>query len=82
MTQEEVGGDFHKPMVGRGVVLADFDLDGDLDVLVGACGESPRLLENAQETGNSWVSFQLEGAKSNRDAVGAVVEVQADKSTQ
>ena len=82
MTQEEVGGDFHKPMVGRGVVLTDFDLDGDLDVLVGACGESPRLLENAQETGNSWVSFQLEGAKSNRDAVGAVVEVQADKSTQ
>lgn len=82
MTAAAVGPDFHKPMVGRGAVLADFDQDGDLDILIGACGEAPRLLENAQDSDHNWVRFDLEGQASNRDAIGAVVEIRSGGLTQ
>jgi hypothetical protein len=83
MTKDELGGeDFHKPLVGRGCLFADFDLDGDLDILIAACGEKPRLLENQQSSGHNWIRFRLEGSKSNRDAVGSVVEIKAGGLTQ
>ncbi|MDA0589783.1 MAG: CRTAC1 family protein [Planctomycetota bacterium] len=82
MTDAELGADFHKPLVGRGSLLADFDLDGDLDILIAACGEKPRLLENQQASGHNWIRFRLEGSRSNRDAVGAIVEVKAGGTTQ
>lgn len=82
MTDAELGADFHKPLVGRGSLLADFDLDGDLDILIAACGEKPRLLENRQASGHNWNRFRLEGSRSNRDAVGAIVEVKAGGTTQ
>jgi enediyne biosynthesis protein E4 len=82
MTKAELGEDFHQPLVGRGSLFVDFDLDGDLDILIAACGERPRLLENQQSSGHNWIRFRLEGSKSNRDAVGAIVEVRAGGATQ
>jgi enediyne biosynthesis protein E4 len=71
------GSDFAVPMVGRGAAFADIDGDGDLDVLLTATGGTPRLLRNDQALGHHWLRLKLEGKKCNRDAVGALVEVEA-----
>lgn len=71
----ETGADFQKPMVGRGSSYADIDGDGDLDLLLVGCGQKPRLLRNDQTIGHHWLRVKLVGKSSNRDAIGATVEV-------
>ena len=77
------GADFMKPNVGRGAAYADIDGDGDLDLLISTSGQAPRLLRNDQKLGHHWVRLQLIGAgKSNRDAIGAVIELRCGTVTQ
>jgi hypothetical protein len=64
-----------KPLVGRGAAYADIDADGDLDVLITGIAERARLLRNDQKLGRHWLRLKLVGAASNRDAIGALVEV-------
>ncbi|MBL8212632.1 MAG: CRTAC1 family protein [Bryobacterales bacterium] len=71
----EVGNAFAAPKIGRGLALGDFDRDGDLDVLVTTNGGPAYLYRNDLGNGNRSVRFVLEGRKSNRDGIGAVVEV-------
>jgi hypothetical protein len=81
VTEKESGSDLFKPLVGRGAAYADIDGDGDLDVLVTATGQAPRLLRNDQQLGHHWLRFKLIGTKSNRDAIGAWIEVElADRT--
>ncbi len=75
--QEQTGKDFARPIVGRGAAYADIDGDGDLDVLITSTGGAPRLLRNDQALGHHWLRLKLVGAKCNRDAIGAVVEVES-----
>jgi hypothetical protein len=76
------GSDLFKPLVGRGSAYADVDGDGDLDALLLQAHGPPLLLRNDQATGHAWVRFLLRGTRSNRDAIGAWVQVTADGSTQ
>jgi len=66
-----------RPMAGRGLAVGDIDNDGDLDVLLFGVGEPPRLLRNDGGNRNHWLGVHLEGTRSNRDGVGAVVRVTA-----
>jgi len=70
-------GTLARPMAGRGLAVGDIDNDGDLDVLLLGVGEPPRLLRNDGGNRNHWLGVRLEGTKSNRDGVGAVVRVTA-----
>lgn len=80
---DKCGSDFMKPSVGRGAAYADIDGDGDLDLLISNSGQVPRLLRNDQKLGHHWVRFQLTGSgKSNRDAIGAVIELRCGDVTQ
>jgi hypothetical protein len=76
------GSDLFKPLVGRGSAYADIDGDGDLDALLLQAHGPPLLLRNDQATSHAWVRFLLRGTRSNRDAIGAWVQVTADGMTQ
>ncbi|MEZ5354891.1 MAG: CRTAC1 family protein [Bryobacteraceae bacterium] len=66
----------------RGAAFADFDNDGDIDVAVMNMGEPPSLLINALPPGSKWIKVMVQGVRSNRSAIGAVVTVEAGGSKQ
>ena len=61
----------------RGLALADVDSDGDLDALITDLDRAPRLLENRARREGHWITVSLVGSTSNRDALGARVQVDA-----
>ena len=74
---DQLGPDFLVPRVSRGAAVADFDNDGDLDILVSNNGQTPQLLRNDGGNANHWLEIFLIGTKSNRDGVGARVKLAA-----
>jgi enediyne biosynthesis protein E4 len=71
----QVDGGFDNPKVGRGLAYADFDRDGDVDLLLTTNNGPAYLYRNDQLSGNHSVRFHLVGTKSNRDGVGATVRI-------
>jgi hypothetical protein len=69
----EGAGDLERELAGRGSCYADFDGDGDLDVLVVQVGGRPLLLRNDQELDRHWLRVRLVDSGKNRDAIGAWV---------
>lgn len=80
--------------VGDSVTTADADGDGFLDLLLANGGSMGRslglpsdgggyqLFHNIANNGNHWLMIDLEGTRSNRDGIGAVVKVTAGGVTQ
>jgi enediyne biosynthesis protein E4 len=77
-----VGPDIGRPIVGRGAAYADFDHDGDLDVLVTQNGGPAELLRNDGGNKNNWLNVRLIGRQSNRSGLGAVVRVESASGRQ
>ena len=59
----------------RGAVAADFDGDGRVDVAVSAIGSPVQIYRNTTASGH-WLALRLTGTKSNRDGIGARVELE------
>jgi len=78
----DAGGGFEKPRVGRGLAYADFDRDGDLDILMTTNNGPVVLFRNDLFDGNRSIRFELQGSKSNRDAIGANVQIFASDLQQ
>ena len=72
----EMGTGFAQAKVGRGLAFADFDRDGDLDLLITTNNGPAYLYRNDQTSGNRSIRFRLVGTKSNRDAIGANVRIE------
>jgi hypothetical protein len=79
---ERLGPPVTVPKAGRGAVFADFDNDGDVDVLVNNVHDTPDLYRLDVAEPRSWIGVRLVGVQSNRSAIGARVSVTADGVTQ
>lgn len=80
---DRAGETFAEPVVGRGLATADYDRDGDPDVLLTVNGGAPRLFRNGlAEPDRHWLRLGLEGRAPNLDAVGATVELFAGNQVQ
>ena len=75
------GKEFARPRLHRGVVFADFDRDGRLDVAVTAIGERMELWWNRSPR-KHWLQLRLKGKHSNRSAMGAQVTCKSASRTQ
>ncbi|MEE2759764.1 MAG: CRTAC1 family protein [Candidatus Thermoplasmatota archaeon] len=68
-----------------GVALADFDNDGDLDLLMAHANAPPQLWRNTavEENLGGWLKVSLQGVEggSNSHGVGCVVEVHLEDGT-
>ena len=70
-------------LVSRGLVPADLDGDGDLDLAIINSNGPAEIYENLRgaETGN-WILLDLVSASANRFAIGARVEVPTEDGVQ
>jgi len=66
----------------RGLAVGDLFNDGNMDVVIEDLDGVPEILRNHGLGGNHWISFELQGTKTNRLAIGAMVRVTAGKMTQ
>jgi enediyne biosynthesis protein E4 len=66
----------------RGAAFADYDNDGNVEVLVNNQNEPPSLIRQPQTPSNHWITLRLEGVRANRSALGARVRVIAGDLTQ
>jgi hypothetical protein len=78
----QLGADLAIPRVSRAAAFADYDNDGNVDVLVTNNGDYPQLLRNDGGNRNHWLEVRLVGTRSNRDGIGAKVKVVAAGVTQ
>jgi hypothetical protein len=69
-----LGADFGRPMVARGAAYADYDADGDLDVIVTTNNGPARLLRNDGGNRNRWIRVSVIGTRSNRNGIGTRVQ--------
>jgi enediyne biosynthesis protein E4 len=78
----DVGPALQKPIVARGAAYGDFDRDGDLDVLVTTNDGPAYLFRNDGGNRNHWLSVRTVGVESNRDGIGAVVQIESASGKQ
>ncbi len=77
LATRDVGPYFEERHVGRGAAFGDLDDDGDIDIVINHKDAAPALLRNDSKNANHWIRFKLRGTKSNRDAIGAKLEITA-----
>ena len=72
---EECGTYFSVKRVSRGAAFGDYDNDGDTDIFVVHLNQKAVLLRNDGGNRNNWLKIKTVGVKSNRDGIGARIEV-------
>jgi enediyne biosynthesis protein E4 len=73
---------FRDQWVGRGLATGDIDNDGRTDVVITSNNGPAWVLRNETRTANHWITLKLVGTRSNRDGIGAQIEVTTDAGKQ
>lgn len=71
----QLGAPVTTPKAARGAAFADFDNDGDVDVVINNVHDTPDLFRLDQKVKHHWIALKLIGTKSNRSAIGSLVRV-------
>jgi hypothetical protein len=66
----------------RGAAFGDFDRNGKIGVVVTRLNEKPLVLRNVSPGTEHWITVRLEGTRSNRDGLGAMVHLISDGGDQ
>jgi hypothetical protein len=70
-----VGPAIQTPQVSRGVAFGDLFNDGRIDIVIENLQGQPTILRPQGGPQNHWISFALEGTRSNRLALNARVKI-------
>ena len=65
----------HALFAARGTAFGDLNNDGSIDVVTTALGGPVQVFMNRGSAGNHWLTIALRGTRSNRDGLGARVQV-------
>jgi enediyne biosynthesis protein E4 len=79
---EQLGDPVTVPKAGRGAAFADFDNDGDIDIVVNNVHDAPDFYRLDQTGERHWIALKLVGTQSNRSAIGARVRLVASDGVQ
>ena len=79
---KDAGPAIQTPRVCRGMAIGDLFNDGKLEAVVENLVGGPVILRPEGGANHHWISFQLEGTKSNRLALNARVRVTAGRTVQ
>jgi hypothetical protein len=78
----QVGAAVKVPQVSRGMAIGDLFNDGRLEAVVENLSGKPMILRPEGGPQNQWISFQLQGVKSNRVALNARIRATAGDLVQ
>jgi enediyne biosynthesis protein E4 len=76
------GTQLGRPVVARGAAHADYDRDGDLDIVITTNHGPAYLYRNDGGNRQNWITIRTRGIASNRDGIGAVVSVEGATGRQ
>ncbi len=79
---EGSGTYFSMKRISRGATFGDYDNDGDTDIFLVNLNQKAVLLRNDGGNRNNWLKIKTVGVKSNRDGIGARIEVVTRSHTQ
>ncbi|MDJ0848541.1 MAG: CRTAC1 family protein [Myxococcota bacterium] len=82
MTEVSAARGFADTGSGKGLLVFDYDEDGDLDLFLVNNAGTPRLFRNDGGNANGWLRVDVAGTISNRDGLGARITVQHGGKTQ
>ena len=68
--------------VSRGLAVADYDNDGDLEFMVSNMNDSPELIRRARKNSGHSILVETIGTRSNRDGIGTTVQVVCGERSQ
>jgi enediyne biosynthesis protein E4 len=77
-----LGAAFNRPIMGRGAAHADFDGDGDLDIVLATLAGPAYLFRNEGGNQHNWLRVRVAGSKSNRNGIGTSVRVTSASGAQ
>jgi hypothetical protein len=77
-----LGAAFNRPIMGRGAAHADFDGDGDLDIVLVTLAGPAYLFRNDGGNQHNWLRVRVAGSKSNRTGLGTTVRVSSASGAQ
>ncbi len=73
---------FEDSTFSNGAAVADFDNDGDLDLVINNLDEEASLFENSTNKKNNYIKIKLAGPEKNSDGIGAKISLYYDGKMQ